>query len=205
MMENALLTFGEVAATAAIACFTLFLAKLFAQLVAGMDLRKELFEADNPAAGAVATGYLLGCAAAFAGAFVGPSRDGFADNMLGAGYAAFGVLLVVLSRYVNRHFLFPEFNDSVQVSAERNVGAGAVRGASYFATGLVAGGAFAGNGTPLSAVVFFLIGQASLLVFARVYEKLSKYDLHDELIKGNAAAGVASGRNCNRRFGKCCR
>ena len=45
----------------------------------------------------------------------------------------------------------------------------------------------------LTTIVFFLLGQIVLVLFARVYQWATKYDIHAEIEKDNVAAGVALG------------
>ena len=42
-------------------------------------------------------------------------------------------------------------------------------------------------------LVFFAVGQVVLIIFALVYNLITPFDLHDEIEKDNAAAGVAFG------------
>jgi uncharacterized membrane protein YjfL (UPF0719 family) len=172
------------------ACLLILAGKLLFSITAGFSVKNELYLADNPAAGFAATGFTLAIAAVIVGAFAGPLRSSVTEVMTNVGYALLGIVLVIGSRFVNSAILFHSFDAVKQKTAARNASVGVVRGASYLATGLVAAGALLGDGGVASAVVFFLLGQAALLIFARVYEKLSRYDLHDEMEKGNAAAGI---------------
>ena len=53
-------------------------------------------------------------------------------------------------------------------------------------------GAISGQGGgALTATLFFLLGQFSLVVMTMVYNFITPYDLHEELEKDNVAAGVA--------------
>jgi uncharacterized membrane protein YjfL (UPF0719 family) len=64
------------------------------------------------------------------------------------------------------------------------------------ATGLTVAGAIHGEGGgAFSALVFFLLGQCCLVVFAFLYQRLVGYDVHGEIEKDNVAAGVALGLN----------
>ena len=42
---------------------------------------------------------------------------------------------------------------------------------------------------------YFFVAQAAFLIFGRLYQKVSEFDLHEEIERDNAAAGVAFGLN----------
>ena len=67
----------------------------------------------------------------------------------------------------------------------------------FIATGLIVAGAIYGEGgerwwwTLLSVVVFFVLGQVVLVLFAKFYQWITRYDIHAEIERDNVAAGVA--------------
>ena len=69
----------------------------------------------------------------------------------------------------------------------------------FIATGLIVAGAIYGEGgerwwwTLLSVVVFFVLGQVVLVLFAKFYQWITRYDIHAEIERDNVAAGVALG------------
>ena len=75
-----------------------------------------------------------------------------------------------------------------------NVAVGLVELGVSVATGLVAAGSFSGQGGGLpSAVVFFLLGQVSLLLLALAYERITPYRVIENVRDGNVAAGLMLG------------
>lgn len=176
--------------------FLFLLAKWFKSLSISYKLNDELAERDNPAIGLAMAGYYLATAAIFVGALIGPSQGLMHDLMVVGGYSLLGLVFLNLARWFNDIAILRRFSDTEQLVRERNVGVGAVHFGAYLATGLVAAGAISGEGGGvLSAVVFFVLGQLSLLFFSLIYERFSSYDIHAELMQQNLAAGIAFGGN----------
>lgn len=75
-----------------------------------------------------------------------------------------------------------------------NIAVGLAEFGSFIATGLIAFGAFSGDGGGWqSAVGFFLAGQLALILFALIYEVATPFNIIAEIEKGNAAAGLILG------------
>lgn len=183
-------------ATAFIALYlALFLlAKGFKSLSISYRINSELAEQDNHAVALTMAGYYLATAAIFVGALVGPSRGLMQDLLVVGGYSILGLVFLNLSRWFNDLAILRRFSDTEQLVREKNIGVGAVQFGAYLATGLIAAGAISGEGGGvLSSVVFFILGQLSLLVFSLIYERFCSYDVHEELLNHNVAAGIAFG------------
>ncbi len=109
--------------------------------------------------------------------------------------------MLLIARLVNDKIIFPKFSNKKELVTDRNVGMGAAQAGSYIATALViravlgdeeSGSFFAELGT---AVLWFILSQVLLLAFCFIYQKCTRFDLHAELERDNAAAGVALGGN----------
>lgn len=155
------------------------------------NLDKQLTHHDNPAMALSAAGYFMGMTAIFVGALSGPSLGLLMDLAYVTGYSVAGVLLLNLARVINDKLVLTKFSTLKEIIEDKNPGTGVVQGAAYLATGLVMAGAFHGEGGgPHTAIVFFIIGQVALIVFAFIYNKLTPYSIHDEIEKDNTAAGL---------------
>jgi len=66
-----------------------------------------------------------------------------------------------------------------------------VEAANHIAIGLVIFGAMAGEGNILTAAVFWVIGQITLVLASVIYNNTLPFDLNYELERDNAAVGVA--------------
>lgn len=137
-------------------------------------------------------GYLLGVAIVTVGAFIGPSRGLGTDLFLLVGYTVLGILLLLLSRWANEHWLLHRFSNRKEIVEDRNIGTGAVEFGSYVASALLIAGSVQGEGGGVhTALVFFILGQLSFVVFIRLYDRLVPFDVHAEIEADNVGAGVA--------------
>jgi uncharacterized membrane protein YjfL (UPF0719 family) len=186
--------FIRAAAFTALYLVLFLLAKWLKDFLTSYKSNVELAERDNQAIGLAMSGYYLATAAIFVGALLGPSRGLVQDLLTVGGYSLLGLAMLNLCRWFNDKAILRKFSDTEQLVSEKNIGVGAVHFGIYLATGLIAAGAISGEGGGVvSSVVFFVLGQASLLLFSLIYEKLSPYDIHQELLNQNTASGVAFG------------
>ncbi len=172
------------------------LAKWLKNACCSYNIDAELVATDNLAVAVAMSGYYLATAVIFVGALLGPSSGLLHDLLIVGGYAVLGLLLLNASRLFNERLILRKFCNTKQLISQRNVAVGAVHCGIYIATGVIAAGAVSGQGgNALTAIIFFVLGQLSLAGFSKIYEKLSPYDVHQELQNGNIAAGVAFAGN----------
>lgn len=158
----------------------------------------ELVKLDNPALGVTLTGYYAGVIIIFLGAVIGEADyqnlTGFFGEVLSdLLYALFGILLLNGCRLVVDKLILYKFSMEKEIISDRNIGTGAVESGSMIATALMIGGAIHGEGSFLSAVVFFVLGQLLLILFGMFHQYVTPYDIHDEIEKDNVAAGAYMG------------
>lgn len=162
-------------------------------------LDDQLTTYDNLAVAVSSSGFFLALAAIFVGATT--DQTGPQPGMdIGSSFQAFiwdlfavagGLALLPLSRWVTQKLILPRFRVHDELIRDQNAGAGAVEGAMYLGAGFIIAGAIHGDGvTLLSFLVFYLIGQASLILFALLYDRILPYSLHREIKEDNVAAGV---------------
>jgi uncharacterized membrane protein YjfL (UPF0719 family) len=177
--------------------FVLFLlAKWFKDIFTPYKINDELTKKDNLAIALTMSGYYLATAAIFVGALFGPTQ-GFKEDLIAVGgYSMLGLVMLNLSRWFNDKVILRKFCDTEQLIKEKNVSVGAVHFGAYLATGIIAAGAVSGQGgNAVTFVVFFVLGQISLFISSLIYEKFSKYNIHEELLNKNTASGIAFGGN----------
>jgi len=177
-------------------------------MISPYSLRDQLTSKDNAAAGLAFTGYLVGVVIIFLGAAIGPDQVEMADGMLhdptweeigmsmlvATGYTLGGLLCLYVGTIVVDKLVLRSFSVQKELVEDRNLGTGAVIFGNTVATALIIAGAVHGEeGGPLSAVVFFLLGQAVLVIWAAFYQMITKFDLHEQIEKDNVAAGTAYG------------
>lgn len=174
-----------------------FLAKWVKDRFSAYDLDEQLTEYDNVAVSVSVAGYFLAVTAIFVGAVM-PGESGagrgftwWEEYLLVAGYTLGGIALLQLSRWLNDKLILRHFHVHKEIVKDQNPGTGVVEGASYLASGLIIGGSIYGEGGgPLSALVFYALGQVALILFGLLYARLSPYDLHAEIERDNTAAGL---------------
>lgn len=171
-----------------------FIASKTKDLTSGYGISDEVAVKGNAAIALAVSGYHLAIGAIFIGALIGPSNTLLRDLMAVGLYSLLGLAMLNLSRWFNDVAILRKFSDTEQLVRERNIGVGAVHFGAYLATGFIAAGAISGEGGGIvSSIVFFVLGQLSLLIFSLIYERLSPYDIHTQLMEQNTASGIAFG------------
>lgn len=178
-----------------------YLAATFALFVVGkavyrlvhrrFSLREGLFEHDNFALALTMTGYYLGLVLALTGVLVGPSAGLVNDLIDLAIYGGLAILLLNLSIFINDRVILRGFSNEKEILQDQNAGTGVIEGANSVAVGLIIAGALSGQGSLLTALVFWLTGQLALIAAGLVYERVLPYNLHGEIERDNVAVGVA--------------
>ena len=155
-------------------------------------LRTELVEKDNLAVALAVSGYYLGLVIVLGGVVSGPASFSVVDDVIGLViFGLLGIVLLNLSAWVNDTVVFSKFDNEREIIEDRNSGMGAVEGGNYVAVGLITAGAMSGEGGLVPGLVYWLAGLAALVVAGLLYDKVTSYDLHDEIEKDNTAVGVA--------------
>lgn len=172
----------------------LLLSKMLNDYFTPYKIDEELHEKDNVALATSMAGYLGATTIIFIGALLGPSLSILEDLMVVGGYSLLGIALLNLSRVINDRFILHSFSNVKEIITDRNVGTGAVQFGSYFASGLIVAGSIHGEGGGIhTLLVFFALGQIALVIFTKIYNWITPFDIHDEIERDNVAAGVAFG------------
>ena len=155
-------------------------------------LRTELIEKDNLAVALAVAGYYLGLVIVLGGVVSGPASFSVLDDVIGLViFGLLGIVLLNLSAWINDTVVFSRFDNEKEIVEDRNAGMGAVEGGNYVAVGLITAGAMSGEGGLLPGLVFWVSGLVALVVAGLLYDKITSYDLHDQIEKDNVAVGVA--------------
>ncbi len=169
------------------------LSKIAKDILTPYRINDQLKEA-NLAASVSLSGYLFATIIVILGALLGPSHGLLKDIAGFVGYAFLGIVLLNVSRMVNDRLILRKFSNVKEIIEDRNVGTGAVEFGSYIASGLVVAGAIHGTGGGIdTALTFFVLSQLALILFVRIYDRITSFDVHDEIEKDNVAAGIAFG------------
>ena len=171
-----------------------WLSKWVANKATPYNINTEISEKHNRAVALSLSGYLVAVTIIFCSVLVGPSKGIVKDLMQVGGYSVIGIVLLTIARIVNDKLILYKFQNKVELVDDKNEGAGAVVAGSFIASGLIVAGAVYGEGGGIgTTLVFFIIGQLALILFSKLYNLITPYDIHDEIQKNNVAAGVAFG------------
>ena len=173
--------------------FLFLLAKWSKDFSTNYSLNEELTKNDNLAVAITMAGYYLATAAIFIGSLLGPDNDLVTELIEAGGYSILGLAFLNMSRFINDQIILRRFSNENELEINQNTAVGAVQFGTYVATGLIAAGAITGTGGIETAIVFFILGQASLLLFTLVYDLVTPFSIHNELYEKNTAAGAALG------------
>jgi uncharacterized membrane protein YjfL (UPF0719 family) len=155
-------------------------------------LRVELLEKDNLALAVTVAGYYLGLVVVLGGVVSGPASVSLVDDVIGLViFGGLAIVLLNLSAWVNDRLVFSRFDNEREIVEDGNVGVGILEGANYVAVGLITAGAMSGEGGMGSGLVFWVTGLAALVVAGVLYDRITSYDLHDQIEGGNVAVAVA--------------
>jgi len=170
-----------------------FLSKfVFDKLNPRIRLQQELIEKDNLAVALTITGYYLALVFAVGGIMEGPAQFWLDDVLDILIYGALATVLLNLSTFVNDKIILSKFDTTRELVEDQNAGTGIVMAGNYVAVGLVVNGAVSGEGGGIAtAIVFWLLGQAALIVASKLYNIMTPFDLHAQIEKDNVAVGVA--------------
>jgi uncharacterized membrane protein YjfL (UPF0719 family) len=157
-----------------------------------LNLNAELLERDNLALALALSGYFLGLTLAVGGALAGTAPS-LAKGLLSTlGYGLVAIILLNISIRLNDCLLLSQCNLEKEIITDRNCGVGLVVAANHVAVGLILYGVISGEGGGLVALlVFWALGQATLILAAKVYDLITPFRLSEVLETGNVAVGAA--------------
>ena len=154
-------------------------------------IQSELVEKDNAAFALVLCGYYLGLTFSIGGVIAGPSAGLENDLIDMLVYGPLAIILLNLSALINDRFILSEFNIKKEILQDQNCGTGVVEFAIFIATGLNIFGALYGvGGSIVTAVVFWFVGQAVLILASKYYNFITQYNIHEQIENDNVAVGI---------------
>ena len=155
-------------------------------------LRVELLDHGNLAVALAVGGYYVGLALVLGGVAYGPASFSLLDDVIGLViFGLLGIVLLNFSAWINDTVVFSKFDNEREIVEDRNAGLGAVEGGNYVAVGLITAGAMSGEGGLLPGLAFWVAGLAALVIAGLLYDRITSYDLHDQIERDNVAVGVA--------------
>lgn len=170
-----------------------FIGKFLYQLFhRGYNVKEELVEKDNLAFALAHTGYFIGIILAIGGVMMGETAGLLMDLLYIGVYGILSLILLNLSIIINDKIILRKFSVKKEICEDQNAGTGVLEGASSIATGLIIMGSVYGEGGWIDTVlIYWVIGQALLILTAFVYNWITPFNVHEHIEKDNVAVGVA--------------
>ena len=155
-----------------------------------MELNLELFVKDNPAVAIALVGYYFGIVIGLGGV-LGQSAASWQDKVLSlATYGATVILFMLAGAWVGDRLILRCFECQREIVQDRNVGAATVEAGNHIANGLILNASLGeDSGSWLVGLVCWLLGLGVLVLVSVVYPRVAKYNVFDEMEKGNNPAG----------------
>ncbi len=194
-MNGIILNFMHSLGYVGIVAMCLFATKYISDVMAsraGFDADWLIEEENNNGVAFRRGGIYLGTSIGMIGALLGSSK-GFVNDMLWLsidGLLIIGFMLI--TRMVNDKFIISGIDNDKAVK-DGNTAVGIAEGANYVATGVIACASLMGTGPWYSTIVYFLLGQITLVAMVTFYELITPYDVVDDINAGNVAAGTMLG------------
>ena len=157
------------------------------------DENKLVIEDGNLAVALRKGAILLGLGLGLSSSLVGPVENLWQDTAYVALYGVITFLCLFIAGFVNDKFLLIGLNNNQHIE-KGNSAVGFFEVGSYLATGLILKESLGGdNASIFNALIFFVIGQLVLIIFFKIYEMVTPFNLVDLIEKNNVAAGIAAG------------
>ncbi|MEX1300798.1 MAG: DUF350 domain-containing protein [Desulfotignum sp.] len=159
----------------------------------------------NVAVGLRRSGLYLGIAIALTGAMSGSSNGFWLDIVQLFVDGLFITGFMFSTRFINDTIMLAHIDNDAECVRQfeqpdgtiknGNTAVGMVEAGMYLATGFILHGSFSGGGGTffqgiLSAILFFVIGQAILLILGLFYEMTTPFNVRNEIKADNPAAGI---------------
>jgi len=170
----------------------LLIARMMNQLVIKTGITEALIHKDNHALGIQISGYLFGVLLIIGSVLSGMgTQDLWTTVMWIAIYGIVGILFLNLFTVLGLKLIISD--KCLDAIKSGNSAAGIVSAGGYIATALIIAGTVAGDsqGTWVSAVVFFIAGQVSLIIITLIFRMLTSYNDNEEIVNGNIAAALS--------------
>ena len=155
-----------------------------------INVRDELVFKDNLAFAVAHTGYFIGLIMSLGGALIGESAGILMDILYMIVYGMGGILLLNLSVIVNSQFILRKFSVQKEIIQDQNVGTGVVEGALAVSTGMIILAALTVEAPIFTALSYWIIGMALLILTSFVYSWILPYNLQEHIERDNVAVGI---------------
>lgn len=181
--------------------FYLWIAKKVFDFLTPYSVNVHLTEKDNPAIGILLSGYLLGVLAVLCSLYYGetsqPTIETFQNEMIEiAIFGSIGFAVLFIAGIINDKLILNQFCNRKEIVEKHNKAVAMIMAASYIGSGLVVAGSLRGSPDIQTALGVFAIGQVAVVIFALIYQLVTKYDDQKEIGENqNVPAAMAFSGN----------
>ncbi len=165
------------------------------------DLNHQLTSVDNKAIAISFTGHIIGIGLIIWGVLTLPGSPELGrDLMAMTAWSLLGIVLLILSGLMNNRFVLSHFDINKELVEDKNIGAGVVSAGAFISSALIIRSSLLAHEKSFMAsfgmvLLYFVIGQILMILYVRIFQAITRYDIHGEIEKGNTAAGVSLGLN----------
>ncbi|MHC1745308.1 MAG: DUF350 domain-containing protein [Syntrophobacteraceae bacterium] len=163
----------------------------FALVHRSFNLNDQLVEQDNLALSIAVCGYFIGLTLAVGGTLSVPHVSLTVDLIDIFLYGLIAIVLLNVSARINDWIILTRVDAEAELVRDHNCGVGMIEAANHIAVGLVIYGTLASGGDIVAVLVFWLLGQATLIVASLVYHRMAPYDVQQAIEQDNVAVGTA--------------
>ncbi|WDD99205.1 DUF350 domain-containing protein [Thalassomonas actiniarum] len=151
----------------------------------------EIIDKKNLALGISIMGFITANTIIYSAVITGLSQQLQPNLMAVCQHTALGMLLLLVSRQVNDKVLLHSCCSHRQIITKQSLSVGMAQASCYITSGLIIGGVLMRGGDIFSVLVFYALGQVSLVLFTKIYDLFTNFCLIQELESGNIAAGTS--------------
>lgn len=155
------------------------------------SFKDQLVEKDNLAFSIAVCGYFIGLTLAVGGTLSVPHVSLVVDLIDIFLYGSVAIVLLNLSARINDWIILTRVNAEEEIIRDHNCGVGMIEAANHIAVGLIVYGTLASGGDIVAVLVFWLLGQATLIVASLVYHRMAPFDVQQAIEQDNVAVGTA--------------
>jgi uncharacterized membrane protein YjfL (UPF0719 family) len=175
----------------------LFVGRLVYRLTVKADSSAEIVQRGNTAMAVALSGFMVGLGIAASGALLSPAAPETKTLLIiGSGLAS--IALMRLSLFINDKLILSKFSNIAEITKDQNVGVAFVEAGNCLATGFMIYAVMTCQSLSLEdkvkdGLIYWAIGQALLILGARVFAWTLPYDAQNQIEGGNSAAGLVFG------------
>ena len=178
----------------------LWISKKTFDLFVSYSIEHQLVKEDNKAITIAFVGYLAGVVAILEGVLEGGPRSIVQSVLDVVIWGTIGIVLLNLAGKLNNVLILKRFNHKKELLESRNIGVGIVVASSYLASAFIIRSVVAGESLGwvpdiFFVLLYFLLAQLTFYLYSILYQRITKFDFHEEIKQGNAAAGISLGLN----------